>query len=106
MYTRGEGDEEGNIGEDISYLLEYINVGKLKNLPKNASIRGELIIKRTDFEKIKDKYKNIRNTVTGIKNSKTVDPELAKLVNFVSYSVLYPEMSQKKSNGTIRRMEN
>lgn len=95
MYTRGEGDEEGNIGEDISYLLEYINVGKLKNLPKNASIRGELIIKRTDFEKIKDKYKNIRNTVTGIKNSKTVDPELAKLVNFVSYSVLYPEMSQK-----------
>jgi NAD-dependent DNA ligase len=96
MYTRGEGDEEGNIGEDISYLLEYVNVGKLKNLPKNASIRGELIIKRIDFEKIKDKYKNIRNTVTGIKNSKTVDPELAKLVNFVSYSVLHPEMSQKK----------
>jgi NAD-dependent DNA ligase len=96
MYTRGEGDEEGNIGEDISYLLEYVNVGKIKNLPKNASIRGELIIKRSDFEKIKDKYKNIRNTVTGIKNSKTVDPELAKLVNFVSYSVLHPEMSQKK----------
>ncbi len=98
MYTRGEGDDEGNIGEDISYLLKYINVGELKNLPKDASIRGELIIKRKNFEKIKvkynDKYKNIRNTVTGIKNSKTVDAELANFVDFVAYNVINPNMNQ------------
>jgi DNA ligase (NAD+) len=101
MYTRGEGDDEGNIGEDISYLLKHINVGELKNLPKDASIRGELIIKRKNFEKIKvkynGKYKNIRNTVTGIKNSKTVDGELIELANFVdfvAYNVIHPNMNQ------------
>lgn len=94
MYTRGEGDDEGNIGEDISHLLKYINVGEIENLPKKSSIRGELIIKREDFEKIKDSYKNIRNTVSGVVNSKTLDIRIAKLVNFVSYAVLYPELNQ------------
>ncbi len=101
MYTRGEGDDEGNVGEDISYLLKHINIGELKNLPKDASIRGELIIKRKNFEKIKvkynGKYKNIRNTVTGIKNSKTVDGELIELANFVdfvAYNVIHPNMNQ------------
>ena len=94
MYTRGEGDDEGNIGEDISHLLKYVNAGEIENLPKKSSIRGELIIKREDFEKIKDSYKNIRNTVSGVVNSKTVDIRIAKLVNFVSYAVLYPELNQ------------
>jgi NAD-dependent DNA ligase len=94
MYTRGEGDDEGNIGEDITHLLKYINVGEIENLPKKSSIRGELIIKREDFEKIKGSYKNIRNTVSGVVNSKTLDIKIAKLVNFVSYAVLYPELNQ------------
>jgi NAD-dependent DNA ligase len=94
MYTRGEGDDEGNVGEDISHLLKFINAGELNNLPKNSSIRGELIIKREDFDKIKDSYKNIRNTVSGVVNSKKVDIKIAKLVNFVSYAVLYPELNQ------------
>lgn len=94
MYTRGEGDDEGNIGEDISHLLKYINIGEIENLPKKSSIRGELIIKREDFEKIKNSYKNIRNTVSGVVNSKTLDIRIAKLVNFVSYAVLYPELNQ------------
>lgn len=96
MYTRGEGDDEGNVGEDISHLLKYINTGEIKNLPKNSSIRGELIIKRADFDKIKDTYKNIRNTVSGIVNSKTVNIKFANLVNFVSYAVLYPELKQEE----------
>jgi DNA ligase (NAD+) len=94
MYTRGEGDDEGNIGEDITHLLKYINCGDIINLPKKSSIRGELIIKRNDFDKIKDSYKNIRNTVSGIVNSKKINIKIAKLVNFISYAVLYPELNQ------------
>jgi NAD-dependent DNA ligase len=97
MFTRGKGDDEGNMGEDISHLIKYINVGELNNLPKNYSIRGELVIKRSDFDKIKDDYKNIRNTVGGIVNSKTLDAKLiklAKLIDFVAYSILNPIMNQ------------
>jgi NAD-dependent DNA ligase len=96
MYTRGKGTDEGNVGEDISHLLKYINVGNSTLLPKDASIRGELIIKRENFEKIKDQFKNIRNTVSGVVNSKTLDTRIAKLVDFVAYSILNPSYSQEK----------
>ena len=96
MFTRGKGTDEGNVGEDISHLLKYINVGNINLLPKDASIRGELIIKRGNFEKIKDEFKNIRNTVSGVVNSKTLDTRIAKLVDFVAYSILNPAYSQDR----------
>lgn len=96
MYTRGKGTDEGNVGEDISHLLKYVNIGKISNIPKDASIRGELIIKRENFEKIKNEFKNIRNTVSGVVNSKTLDTRIAKLVDFVAYSILNPQYSQEK----------
>ncbi len=105
MYTRGEGDDEGNVGEDITHLLKYVNAGEVSNLPKNSSIRGELIIKRSDFDKIKDTYKNIRNTVSGIVNSKTVNLKFAKLVNFVSYAVLYPELNQEEQMKQLEKWD-
>lgn len=104
MYTKGKGDDEGNIGEDITHLLKYINIGKIENLPNNSSIRGELIIKKEDFEKIKDSYKNIRNTVAGVVNSKkSLDIKIAKLVKFVSYSVLFPELNQIKQMKQLQK---
>ena len=48
MYTRGEMTDEGNIGQDISYLLKYINV-KTDDIPLNCSVRGELIITKKFF---------------------------------------------------------
>jgi NAD-dependent DNA ligase len=105
MYTRGKGDESGNIGEDISHLLEYINCGKIDNLDKGMSIRGELIIKRNDFDKIKDLYKNIRNTVSGVVNSKTLDIKVAKLVNFVAYSILHPDLNQVDQMNKLKDMK-
>jgi len=71
MYTRGESVEDGNIGQDISYLLEYINVNT-QNIPKGTSIRGELIITKKEFESAQTKYKNIRNAVGGIITSKKI----------------------------------
>jgi DNA ligase (NAD+) len=105
MYTRGKGDESGNVGEDISHLLKYINIGEIKNLENDMSIRGELIIKRIDFDKIKDLYKNIRNTVSGVVNSKTVDIKIAKLVDFVAYSILNPEIEQEQQMKKLKEMK-
>jgi len=97
MFTRGEGNEEGNLGMDISHLLEYINAGEIKNLSKGYSVRGELIIKRSTFKSLDSKYKNIRNAVGGIVNKKhNLDTTIANKIDFVAYSVIYPELKQEE----------
>jgi DNA ligase (NAD+) len=98
LYTRGKGTSEGNIGENITHLLSYINIGQIKNIPAHTSIRGELIIKRKTFEthnkSEKEPYKNIRNMVAGIVNSKKLNTDTVKLIDLVAYSILYPEYDQ------------
>jgi NAD-dependent DNA ligase len=97
MFTRGEGNEEGNLGMDISHLLEYINAGEIKNLSKGYSVRGELIIKRSTFKSLDSKYKNIRNAVIGVVGTKKdLDVSFAKLIKFVSYAIIYPEYKQEE----------
>lgn len=104
MYTRGEGDEEGNFGMDISHLLEYINAGEIKNLSKGNSIRGELIIKRETFKTLDSKYKNIRNAVGGIVNKKhNLDKTIANKIDFVSYSIIYPELKQEEQMAQLKK---
>ena len=103
MYTRGEGTDEGNVGEDITHLLEYINAGEVENIPKDGSIRGELIMSRNNFNKIKDQYKNSRNTVSGVVNSKTFDKNLAKMVDFVAYSILNPSLKQEEQMKQLKK---
>lgn len=87
LYSRGDGIE----GQDISHLIPIIfkNID-LEKIPNETSIRGELILKKKEFLKIKDKMKNARNAVAGVVNSKTVDLDIAKLVDFIAYSILHP----------------
>jgi NAD-dependent DNA ligase len=93
LYSRGNGNQ----GQDISHLLKYIT---LPNIDTDMMVRGELIISKTDFEKhIKDKRTNARNTVAGLANSKSVDPEIAKYVKFIAYECIHPRM--KPSEATI-----
>jgi NAD-dependent DNA ligase len=88
MYTRGNGIE----GQDISHCIEImgINISKLKN---GDAIRGELIMSKDNFKKISDTMANARNAVSGIINTKNPDPKMLKLIDFVAYWVLYPELT-------------
>lgn len=87
LYTRGDG----MYGQDISHLLKYI---KVPNIPNGYAVRGELIISKKKFEKInKDKiYKNPRNAIASLANSKTIPIQLAKESEFIAYSVIHPEL--------------
>lgn len=103
MYTRGEMTDEGNIGQDITYLLKFINVNT-ENIPIGVSVRGELIISRKDFEKAETKYKNIRNAVGGlITSKKSFNKELAKIVRFVSYAIIFPEYKQEEQFKLLKK---
>lgn len=98
LYTRGTAVE----GLDITPLLKYINIPSIETIKKlNMSgttkkniimaFRGELILDKKTFEtKWSKVMKNARNTVSGLVNSKNVNPQLAIDTRFVIYEVVDP----------------
>ena len=99
MYTRGTATE----GTDITNLIKYLNLPsyevvekyckshKIKGNMNLIAFRGELIIKESTFqEKFSDKLKNSRNSIAGLVNSKTINPELAMSTELVLYEVVDP----------------
>lgn len=87
LYTRGNG----TYGTDISNLIPYL---KLPKVTEKLYVRGELIITKKVFEKkfTKD-FKNARNLVSGIVNSKKVNIKVAKCINFVAYEIIDKNLS-------------
>lgn len=105
LFTRGDGE----VGQNVSHLLPFISGIPALPLPPpwrkgGVTVRGELIISKSDFEKIKHKGANARNTVSGIVNAKMPDLQVAKHVNFVGYSVYHPEMKQSAQHALIRQL--
>ena len=86
LFTRGNGE----YGQNISHLIPYVIHSNLSFLPNNVEIRGELIITKKDFLKIKDTMANARNAVAGLVNAKHFSTIVAKITRFVSYSIIKP----------------
>ena len=83
-YTRGNGNE----GQDVSWILKYLSIGNGLN---QAMIRGELIISKTNWEKVKSQYpefSNPRNFVSGMVTRKSVDTKLIDYLDFVGYEFI------------------
>jgi len=97
MYTRGNGKE----GQDISYCIDLIGINTT-NLCEGDAIRGELIISKKNFQKIKNIMSNARNAVSGFINTKTPDPNMLKLIDFVAYWTVSPEL---KSSEQLKYIE-
>jgi DNA ligase (NAD+) len=83
LYTRGDGIT----GTDISNLLELININL--DIKIDCAIRGELIISKENFKKYKE-MANARNMVAGIVNSKKINKNNAKDIDFIAYELIDP----------------
>ena len=92
LLTRGNGYE----GQNITHILPYLNID-LSKLNDKIAIRGELIISRSDWEKNSHVGANARNVVAGLVHSKTINAEVAPMIQFVAYDVLYPRSSLSMS---------
>ena len=105
LYTRGTATE----GTDITPLIKYLHVPDFKTVSKYCTsnnikgelnliaFRGELIMKETTFNNNWGTiFKNGRNTVAGLVNSKTINPEVASDTDFVLYEVVDPFYSIDK----------
>jgi DNA ligase (NAD+) len=113
LFTRGDGQE----GQNISHLLKYINLptlnkilnyclsNNIKGNKNTIAFRGELIIKKNIFdEKWKDKFKNIRNTVSGVVNSKKINIDLVKDIDLVLYEIVDPNYTIDKQFYHMNKM--
>lgn len=83
IYTRGNGKE----GMDISEIYMYISSFP-HEIPEGIAVRGELVISKENWEKIKETGTNPRNVVAGIINRKIIDKKILPLIDFVAYDLL------------------
>lgn len=104
LYTRGDGE----IGADISYLIQYFNI---PNVKEDVVVRGELIMKKTDFLPFHRKagaersvlksggkdYRNARNMVSGLIGAKTLRHGTDK-IHFVAYELVGDHMPKPSSS--------
>ena len=99
LSTRGTATE----GLDISNLINYLNLpsledvksftskNKIKGTKNLLAVRGELIISKKKFKSNwESKMKNARNATSGLVNSKTINPELARDTEFIAYELVDP----------------
>tara|TARA_B110000259_G_scaffold165323_1_gene192092 strand:- start:1056 stop:3065 length:2010 start_codon:yes stop_codon:yes gene_type:complete len=105
FFTRGNGE----VGQDISHLLRFINhIPNLENNTEDIAIRGELIITKENFIKIKkfdSKIKTIRNAVAGIFNAKKPNLKIVKYIDFVSYECIKPSnLDPKKQFKNLKKL--
>ena len=96
VFTRGNGSE----GQDITHIIPHISNfpsldSKLKI--KKIAIRGELIISRENWEKIKSVGSNARNVVAGALHSKIINHDIMKRIEFIAYDLLFPRLSLSNS---------
>ena len=84
--SRGDGKE----GEDITANLKTIEeIPKLilsKDFPKEIDIRGEVFIKNSDFEKLKDIFANPRNAASGSLRQKNPEDTQKIPLKFIAYT--------------------
>ena len=89
LYTRGDG----TVGQDISHMIPYIQLGDFPDL-EHCAVRGELIVSKANYDKVKEGKRGARQMVSGLANQKTLTKErleLMRLVELVAYEVIVPE---------------
>jgi DNA ligase (NAD+) len=97
VYTRGRGDYGTLVNNAIDFIPSLKKIKKLKKLFNTKTyLRGELLISKKQWEKIKDLGKNARNFVSGTISKKTPDEKKLSYMTFVPFDFI-SEKKLKKS---------
>lgn len=98
LYTHGRN----GIGRDVTHLLNYVKFPKLR---EDIAIRGEIVMNKQEFQSIKGDWKNARNLVGGIINSKdSFNPELAKKLSFYAYRIITSDDKPSDQIGMLKEL--
>ena len=95
--SRGDGKE----GEDITVNLETIeDIPKKilkKDFPEEIDIRGEVFIKNSNFQSLKEKFANPRNAASGSLRQKNPNDTRKIPLKFIAYTFGYEKGLKIKS---------
>ena len=89
--SRGDGTTGEVITENLKTIKDIPQKITDKDFPKDIDIRGEVFIKKNDFNNLKNNFANPRNAASGSLRQK--NPEETKKIplNFVAYTYGYFE---------------
>ena len=100
-FYRGLSRGDGKEGEDITANLATISDIPKKitssDFPEEIDIRGEVFIKNSDFENLKEKFANPRNAASGSLRQKNPEDTRKIPLNFVAYTFGF-EKGLKQNN--------
>ena len=105
LRTRGDG----NIGSDITHYIPYLNL-PIDNININMAIRGEIVLPKEEFEKVKNIegkiYKNGRNLVSGQLGATVskINPVIANKMVFIAYNILNQTNSPEQDVITLNEL--
>ncbi len=90
IFEKGLSRGDGKLGEDITANLATIkDIPKKivsKDFPEEIDIRGEVFIKNSDFENLKEKFANPRNAASGSLRQKNPNDTKKIPLNFIAYT--------------------
>jgi len=91
-------------GIDISHLMSAVNIRtKDIHIPNDTAVRGELIIRKKDFEQNVKGKKNPRSAVSGLVTAKKYARDVAENTNFIAYTLLNPLHDKKTQLDLLKK---
>ena len=89
--SRGDGKEGEDITENLATIEDIPKKIVSNNFPKEIDIRGEVFIKNSDFQNIKDKFANPRNAASGSLRQKNPNDTSKIPLKFIAYTFGYEQ---------------
>ena len=87
--SRGDGKEGEDITENLKTIKDIPKKIIKKDFPEEIDIRGEVFIRNSDFQNIKDKFANPRNAASGTLRQKNAYDTSKIPLKFIAYTFGY-----------------
>ena len=94
--SRGDGTSGEVITENLKTISDIPKKIVNKDFPKDIDIRGEVFIKKNDFNKLKNNFANPRNAASGSLRQKNSEETKKIPLNFIAYTYGYFETNKIK----------
>tara|TARA_Y100001970_G_scaffold7375_1_gene8455 strand:+ start:17179 stop:19206 length:2028 start_codon:yes stop_codon:yes gene_type:complete len=104
--SRGDGYEGEVITENLKTINDIPKFVSSKGFPPEIEIRGEVYIKKNDFEKLKEKFANPRNAASGSLRQKNSSETKKIPLKFIAYTFgLFKNNNFKKQSEFLKSLQ-
>ncbi|WP_440927337.1 NAD-dependent DNA ligase LigA [Candidatus Pelagibacter sp.] len=103
--SRGDGREGEDITKNLATIKDIPKKISNKSFPKDIDIRGEVFIKNSDFENLKEKFANPRNAASGSLRQKNPEDTKKIPLNFIAYTFGFElGLEQQKQSDYLKKL--